>query len=125
MFGMASDYLAREVTKYLGGDWCGNYGRAPSPGHSKKDRSLTIKPHESDPNDVIIHSFTDGDWKDLKDELRAHGILPERKPRENITLEAYAAAKRLPIQFCATSGSRRSKALGDTISKCCRSPIGM
>ena len=35
MFGMAGDYLAREVTKYLGGEWHGNYGKAPSPGHSK------------------------------------------------------------------------------------------
>ena len=42
--------LAQELTRKLGGDWCGRFGLAPGPGHSKKDRSLKIAPHKSDPD---------------------------------------------------------------------------
>lgn len=67
------------ITRALGGDWYGTYGCAPGPGHSRKDRSLKVSPHPSDPSDVILHSFSDDDWKPIKDELRRLGLLPERR----------------------------------------------
>ncbi len=68
--------LAQEVTRKLGGDWCGSYGLAPGPGHSKKDRSLKIAPHRSDPYDVLLHSFCGDDWRPIKDHWRRTGLLP-------------------------------------------------
>ena len=84
MLGMAraNDYLAREVTKHLGGDWHGDYGLAPGPGHSPKDRSLQISAHDSNPDDVVLFSHCGDDWKAIKDNLRACGIL-QAKPKPN------------------------------------------
>jgi hypothetical protein len=104
MMMMSGDYLAREVTKHLGGEWHGNYGLAPGHGHSSKDRSLHISPHEDDPDDVVLYSYAGDDWHAIKDELRARGVLPERRFRENVTLEAYADAKHLPISFLRDLG---------------------
>src|SRR5208282_4346909 len=70
--------LARDVTRHLGGDWLGHYGLAPGPGHSKKDRSLKIKPHPSDTGEIVLYSFAGDGWKDLKDELRRAGVLPAK-----------------------------------------------
>ena len=80
---MIDDYLARKVTEHLGGKWHGTHGRAPGPGHSKDDDSLKISPHESDPDDVVLHSFCGDDWKPIKDDLRARGILPDKRKAKN------------------------------------------
>ena len=63
--GEGSMNLAQEVTRKLGGDWCGSDGLAPGPGHSK-DRSLKIAAHNSDPDDVVLHSFAGDDWQPLR-----------------------------------------------------------
>lgn len=67
--------LARKATLALGGDWHGTYGTAPSPGHSKADRGLSITDTD-DGRDVLINSHNGGDWQAAKDELRDRGILP-------------------------------------------------
>ena len=71
---------AQAVVKYLGGEWLSrhNYGIAPAPGHSKRDRSLKISPHATDANDVVVHSFAGDDVPALKREWRERGILPRR-----------------------------------------------
>ncbi|MGE3284314.1 MAG: AAA family ATPase, partial [Alphaproteobacteria bacterium] len=69
---------AQNITRHFGGDWHGSQGAIPAPGHSKADRSVTVK--DADNGDVVFHSFTDADWKDLKDECRRVGLLPEFEP---------------------------------------------
>jgi Toprim domain len=93
---MSNQSLARRVTEHLGGKWWGSYGIARGPGHSKLDRSLTIRPHHSNPHDVVLHSFTDDDWRGIKDELREAGILPEwggKTPSRPVDPAAERAAK--------------------------------
>jgi hypothetical protein len=65
------------ITRALGGDWYGSYGCAPGPGHSRKDRSLKISAHPTNPCDVTLHSFAGDDWRPIKDDLRRQGLLPE------------------------------------------------
>lgn len=66
---------APAIVKTLGGDWYGSYGLAPGPGHSKRDRSLKIWiGREGEPR---FHSFAGDDWRSVKDELRAQGLLQE------------------------------------------------
>ena len=83
--------LAYEITRRLGGDWHGTYGLVPAPGHSKQDRSLSIKPHPNNLHDVTLHSFVGEDWKTIKDELRHKGLLPakdiRRAPLDQTALE--------------------------------------
>ena len=73
--------LARDLVRTLDGDWHGTYGTAPGPGHSRKDRSLSIRPHSTDPNDVVVHSFAGDNPLAIKDEWRRLGLLPPRSGR--------------------------------------------
>jgi hypothetical protein len=75
-----SDALAKRVTEYLKGEWSRrrNHGLAPGPGHSKHDRSLSIKRHSTNPDDVVLYSFAGDDVLAIKDDLRRAGVLPAR-----------------------------------------------
>jgi putative DNA primase/helicase len=71
---------AREIVKALGGEWRGDYGTAPGPGHSAGDRSLQIS---DGPNgEPTVYSHAGDDWKAIKDDWRTQGLLPEFKPGE-------------------------------------------
>ncbi len=73
--------IAQRIVHAWGGHWYGDYGTAPAPGHSRKDRSISILPHSSDPDDVVVHSFAGEDPLAIKDEMRRQGLLPERYGR--------------------------------------------
>src|SRR5215203_1742178 len=68
--------LAKDITRRLGGDWHGTYGAVPGPGHSRRDRSLTIRDHSSSPDDVFIKSFAGDDELAIKQEWRRQDLLP-------------------------------------------------
>jgi putative DNA primase/helicase len=60
---------AREIALALGGDVVSfNRVAAPGPGHSSKDRSLSVLITGSD---VIVHSFAGDDWRVCKDYVRS------------------------------------------------------
>jgi hypothetical protein len=60
---------AREIALALGGDVVSfNRVAAPGPGHSPKDRSLSVLITGSD---FIVHSFAGDDWRVCKDYVRA------------------------------------------------------
>ena len=82
--------LAREATIKLGGEWHGHYGLAPGLGHGKNDRSLTIRPHRTDPDDIIIHSFAGDPFGPVKDELRRLGLPIRDFRRGDIPLDPVA-----------------------------------
>ena len=50
---------AHDLTKAHGGDWSGNFGLVPGPGHSTKDRSLKIWDGD---DGVLVHSFAGDNW---------------------------------------------------------------
>ena len=67
---------AQDITRAYAGDWHGTYGTIPSPGHSRRDRGTTVK--DGDNGEVLFNSFNGGDWRQLKDDCRARGLLPDR-----------------------------------------------
>ncbi|MDZ7895442.1 MAG: AAA family ATPase [Sphingobium sp.] len=71
---------AQNITRHFNGTWHGSYGTIPTPGHSGKDRGTTVKDGED--GEVLFHSFNgNGDeFRDLKDECRRAGLLPDWKP---------------------------------------------
>ena len=85
--------LAQELTRKLGGDWCGRFGLAPGPGHSKNDRSLKIAPHRNDPDDVVLYSFAGDDWQWLRDEFRRMGLLPAKRSHSPAAPDPVAREK--------------------------------
>ena len=66
----------QQIARALGGEVCGNQVRAPGPGHSPKDRSLSIKLDASAPDGFLVHSFADDDPIRCKDYVREKLGLP-------------------------------------------------
>lgn len=68
----------KSVAAALGGDACsGNRILCPGPGHSRRDRSLsvTFNPDGS----FVAHSFAGDDWQECRDHIKARlGISDER-----------------------------------------------
>jgi len=48
---------ARTIAKVMGGDVNGDGALVPGPGHSPKDRSLSVKPDPAARDGFIVHSF--------------------------------------------------------------------
>lgn len=66
----------QQIARALGGEACGNQVRAPGPGHSPKDRSLSIKLDASAPDGFLVHSFAGDDAIRCKDYVREKLGLP-------------------------------------------------
>ena len=67
---------AQALTKALGGSWHGSYGTARCPAHDDREPSLSIR--DGVDGDPVFNCFAGCDWRDIKDVLRARGLLPER-----------------------------------------------
>ena len=70
----------RSIAKALGGEVSGGQVLAPGPGHSPKDRSLSVKPDPNAPDGFTVHDFAGGDWKAGKDFVREKLGLGDFKP---------------------------------------------
>lgn len=64
----------------LGGEARGNQVSAPSPGHSRKDRSLSFLVDDDAPDGFVIHSFVGEDALAMKDYVREKCGLGAWKP---------------------------------------------
>ena len=60
----------RSAAHALGGEVSGEQVLAPGPGHSPKDRSLSVKPDPNAPGSFLVESFAGDDWKICKDYVR-------------------------------------------------------
>jgi hypothetical protein len=66
----------------LGGEVCGREVSAPGPGHSVKDRSLSVRPSPDAPDGLLIHSFAGDGWQYCRDHVRERlGFAPFRPER--------------------------------------------
>ena len=64
----------------LGGEVSGNQILAPGPGHSPKDRSLSIRLDNTAPGGMVVHSFAGDDPIARKDYVRERAGLEPWKP---------------------------------------------
>ncbi|PIB89954.1 virulence-associated protein E [Caulobacter sp. FWC2] len=64
----------KSIVRALGGDLYAGGRRAniPAPGHSRRDRSVSLLERDGR---LIIHTFGDADWRIVRDDLRARGLL--------------------------------------------------
>lgn len=65
-----------QVAYTLGGEVFGDQVYVPGPGHSPKDRSLSIKLDASAPDGFLVHSFAGDDPIRCKDYVREKLGLP-------------------------------------------------
>jgi KaiC/GvpD/RAD55 family RecA-like ATPase len=68
------------LARTLGGEVNGDQVLAPGPGHSSKDRSLSVKPDHTAPDGFVVHSFAGDDPLACKDHVRQKAGLPAFKP---------------------------------------------
>jgi hypothetical protein len=64
------------MARALGGEVSGQQVSAPGPGHSPKDRSLSIKIDPTAPDGFITHSFANDDLAVCRDHVRSMLGLP-------------------------------------------------
>jgi len=96
----------RAIARALGGEVSGAEVIAPGPGHSKADRSLSIRLSASSPDGFVAHSFAGDDWRDCRDYVRDRLGLPrevkqQRARRMSPLAERNAAAERVLRKMAA------------------------
>ena len=71
----------RSAAAALGGEVAGRDAvLCPGPGHSPKDRSLSVKFVPTAPRGFLITSFAGNDWRDCRDHVRRRLGLPAWEP---------------------------------------------
>ena len=95
----------RPIVQALGGDLYDRGLRAniPAPGHSAADRSVSLLLREGR---VIVHTFGDGDWKDVLDYLRGEGLVDAHNAPTSLS-----QSRRAQAAGAATGVERRQAAL--------------
>jgi hypothetical protein len=101
------------IAKALGGEVSGRQILAPGPGHSPRDRSLSVRVDPNAPDGVLVHSFAADDWRACRDHVKARlGIEPERERKGG----EFPALGRCSPKSCRPIGTRNSVADGRSIS---------
>ena len=57
----------REIARALGGEVVGANVLAPGPGHSRRDRSLSVTLSASAPDSFLVFSYAGDEWRDCRD----------------------------------------------------------
>jgi hypothetical protein len=70
----------RSIARALGGEVAGRQVIAPGPGHSRSDRSLSVKLDATAPDGFLVYSHAGDDWKDCRDYVRSRLGLPAWEP---------------------------------------------
>ena len=87
----------RDVARALGGEARGQQVSAPSPGHSKRDRSLSISIDDNAPGGFVVHSFVGDDALAVKDYVRERIGLDRWAPSNGHRENGYVAPKATPV----------------------------
>jgi hypothetical protein len=81
VLGSAMIHLSpKQLGSVLGGDVSGDSVLAPGPGHSPKDRSLSVKVDPNAPEGFLVHSFAGDDPIACRDYVRKKAGLPDWQP---------------------------------------------
>jgi|TARA_R110002012_G_scaffold25291_1_gene84016 putative DNA primase/helicase len=67
---------AKHVVEALRGKWVGSPSMCCCPAHDDKNPSLSV--YDADNKDgFAVHCFAGCDWKDIKDSLKARGLIED------------------------------------------------
>lgn len=80
------------IARAAGGEWRGDHAVIPGPGHSKRDRSLSLK--VGDRGQIIWHSFAGDEWRSVGPYLQGLGIDLGGRRRDPTEIEAEKRAQR-------------------------------
>jgi putative DNA primase/helicase len=83
-----------EIARALGGEVSGGQVIAPGPGHSKRDRSLAIKPRTN--GDVLVHSHAGDDKAACLNHVRDKLQIVKEPRREGAVYPPFRCRGRSP-----------------------------
>jgi hypothetical protein len=69
----------RDLARRLGGEVSNGEIHCPGPGHSGRDRSLSVRPCADAPDGFQVWSFANNDWRDCRDHVRSLLSLERRQ----------------------------------------------
>jgi putative DNA primase/helicase len=70
----------RSIARALGGEVIGRQVVAPGPGHSPKDRSLSVTVSAAAPDGFLVFSHAGDPWQDCRDHVKSRlGIDPQQR----------------------------------------------
>ncbi|RXG85350.1 AAA family ATPase [Bradyrhizobium zhanjiangense] len=98
----------QQLASALGGEISGKQILAPGPGHSPKDRSLSIRLDETAPDGFVVHSFSGDDPIVCRDHVRQLGGLARWEPQKAGSSHSAIArmTERLSSQVATKSQAR-------------------
>jgi len=107
----------RAAARALGGDVIGRDAVAvPGPGHSARDRSLTVKFDPRAPDGFLVYSHCDDDWRDCRDHVRAQLGLPAWQPGDGRDRRVPPSqVKEFDRSATDAEGERRERSAEDLI----------
>lgn len=92
---MTAAFSLSQLARVLGGDVAGAQVLAPGPGHSHKDRSLSVRLAASAPDGFVVHSHCGDDWQACRDHVAERlGIRREFEPRRTEPVTAPRRVER-------------------------------
>ena len=101
----------RSWAQALCGDVSGNGVICPGPGHSARDRSLSVTPSVTAPSGFLVHSFAGDDPIACLDYVRAKLGLPEFSPERSQNPATEAANEAIRFHPACPFGSERFPAM--------------
>ena len=107
----------RAIARALGGSVIGRDTiAAPGPGHSPRDRSLTIKLVASAPDGLVVFSHANDDWQTCKDYVRERLGLPPWQPGDGLGPRvASSQVKEFDRAAINAEGERREHTANDVL----------
>jgi hypothetical protein len=87
--------FAERITRHYGGDWKASAGQGsiPGDGHSRRDRSVSVKEAPDRPDGILVHCHGAGDWRAEIDRFRRDGLLPKFDPKRGKSREFTPAER--------------------------------
>lgn len=83
--------IAERITRHYGGNWNAGAGQGniPGDGHSKHDRSVSVKDAPDKPGGILVCVRGNGDWRTEMDRFRRDGLVADFDPqsRQNDAIE--------------------------------------
>ncbi len=107
---------AREIARCMGGEARGNQATVPGPGHSRQDRSLSVRVEPNAPDGFLVHSFSGDDPITCRDHVRQMCGLPDfrgerRQPSPQETQARQERRKKADYDEAALAAYVKGKAL--------------
>jgi putative DNA primase/helicase len=94
------------IARIMGGQVARRKALVPGPGHSPRDRSLSISLSATAPNGFLVHSFAGDSWQDCRDYVCERMGLPSWRPVSDRYCRTFRPA---PVRFSITDEKQRTE----------------